>query len=260
MKQRIWLAGVVVFFLSGKAIAQQQPFQTWLTYNHQARLSDKWGYTFDANHRTRGVFPFSSSLTALRASAIYTKNPHVRFLAGYAWFGTHVNASTRFWLHENRLQQQWQHNKARSGLQHVHRVRLEQRWRQEFPTLGSEAVQVAFTFRARYMFQMGGPIFRHPKTNNVALSWQAANEIFLHVGEGLNGSVFDQNRTLGGVVINLGHTLDLAVLYQFIALRQPIRQQTVPVHSIRLTLFHQLDFRKKKKVPTEDDKVPITVD
>jgi hypothetical protein len=240
--------------------AQQQPFQTWLTYNHQARLTDKWGYTFDANFRTRGVFPFTSSLTALRASAMYTKNANVRFLAGYAWFGTHVDASSRFWLHENRFQEQWQHNKKRGGLQHVHRVRLEQRFRQEFTRQGSEDVQVAFTFRARYMFQIGGPIIRNTKTNEVALSWQAANEIFLHAGENLNGSNFDQNRTLGGVVINLGHTLDFAVLYQFIAQRQPIRQQTVPIHSVRFTLFHQLDFRNKKKQPTEEDKVPITMD
>jgi hypothetical protein len=259
MNKRILIAVAFGLFFVGKTMAQQQPFQTWLTYNHQARLTDKWGYTFDANHRTRGAFPFTSSLTALRASAIYTKNSRVRFLAGYAWFATHVDASTRFWLHENRLQQQWQHNTTRQGLQHVHRVRLEQRWRQEFPIRGSEVVEAAFTFRARYMFQLGGPIFRHPKTNDVALSWQAANEIMLHVGEGLNGSIFDQNRTLGGVVINMGNTLDLAVLYQFIALRQPLRQQVVPVHSIRLTLFHQLDFRKKAKAKTED-KVPITSD
>ena len=258
--RRLLLIAIIGLLYASKGYSQKQPFQTWLTYNHQARLTDKWGYTFDVNYRTRGVFPFTSSLTALRASAIYTKNQHVRFLAGYAWFGTHVNASTRFWLHENRFQQQWQHNKTRSGLQHVHRIRLEQRFRQEFVESGSEKVQVAFTFRARYMFQLGGPILRRAKTNEVALSWQAANEIFLHAGENLNGSFFDQNRTLGGVVVNLGRTLDLSVLYQFIALRQPLREQTVPVHSIRLTLFQQLDFRHKRKAATEEERVPVTAD
>jgi hypothetical protein len=102
------------------------------------------------------------------------------------------------------------------------------------------------------MFQVGGPLIKNPKTNRPALSWQAANEIFFHFGENLNGSNFDQNRTLAGVMINLGKTMDLAVLYQFIAQRQPLRETTVPIHSVRFTLFHNLDFRKAKKTQPVD--------
>jgi hypothetical protein len=102
------------------------------------------------------------------------------------------------------------------------------------------------------MFQVGGPLIKNAKTNRPALSWQAANEIFFHFGENLNGSNFDQNRTLAGVMINLSKATDLAVLYQFIAQRQPLRETTVAIHSVRFTLFQNLDFRKAKKTQPVD--------
>lgn len=252
---RFLLTILVFCFLATSASSQQQPFQTWLTYNHQARLSDKWGYTFDLNHRTLGTFPFNSFLSAARAGGVYQVNNALRVTAGYAWFGTIVNGRSRPWLHENRLYQQIQQNKVRNGIQMVQRIRLEQRFRQLFYQSSSDEVNVAFTFRARYMLQFGGPLIKNPKTNRPALSWQAANEIFFHFGENLNGSNFDQNRTLAGVMINLGKTMDLAVLYQFIAQRQPLREKTVGIHSVRFTLFHNLDFRKTKRTQPVD--IPV---
>jgi hypothetical protein len=250
MKGIIILVACCSLVMSVKA--QEQPFQTWLTYNHQARLNDKWGYTFDLNHRTLRTFPFNSFLSAARAGGVYQINNALRVTAGYAWFGTIVNGRSRDWLHENRLYQQIQQNKVRNGIQTVQRIRLEQRFRQQFQQSGSDEVNVAFTFRARYMFQIGGPLIKNPKTNRPALSWQAANEIFFHFGESLNGNYFDQNRTLAGVMINLGKVTDLAVLYQFIAQRQPVRETTVAIHSVRFTLFQNLDFRKAKKTQPVD--------
>lgn len=244
---------ILAFCLLAMSVnAQQQPFQTWLTYNHQARLSDRWGYTFDLNHRTRGVFPFNSSLSAVRFGGVYQLNNALRITAGYAWFGTLVTDRSQRWLQENRLYQQIQQNKVHKGLSMVQRIRLEQRFRQEFIPQPGNDINVAFTFRARYMLQFGGTLINNPRTNRPALSWQAANEIFFHFGENLNGSNFDQNRTLAGVLINFSKTMDLAVLYQFIAQRQPVRQTTQAIHSVRFTLFHNLDFRKVKKTKPVD--------
>lgn len=240
----IWLTVVLVIFLSTNVKAQQ-PFQLWTTYNHQARLSNKWGYTFDLNYRTRGVMPFTSSLAAARFGAMYNLNSKIRITAGYAWFGTFVKDRYQIWLHENRLYQQIQYNTRTTKLQFSQRIRLEQRFRENFFSISSDEVNVYFTFRARYLFQMQGPLLRKSGTDEVILSWQAANEIFFHWGDNIGSTNFEQNRTLAGVVIAANKQIDFAVLYQLILQHQPILQETQPINSVRLTMFHSLDFRKK---------------
>jgi len=244
MKSKVWLVAVLGFFISGKAIAQQ-PFQLWTTYNHQARLSNKWGYTFDLNYRTRGVLPFTSSLAAARFGLMYNINPKIRITAGYAWFGTWVKDRYQIWLHENRLYQQIQYNTRKGNLQFSQRIRLEQRFRQNFFSISSDEVNVYFTFRARYLFQMQGPLLRKSGTDEVILSWQAANEIFFHWGDNIGSTNFEQNRTLAGILISVNKKIDFAVLYQLILQHQPLLQETQPINSVRLTIFHNLDFRKK---------------
>jgi hypothetical protein len=244
MKLPSWLAAAMVIFSGAKAYAQQ-PFQFWATYNHQARLSKKWGYTFDLNYRTRGVLPFTSSLAAARAGMIYHINPKIRITAGYAWFGTWVSDRYQIWLHEHRLYEQIQYNTRSKTLQFSQRIRLEQRFRREFVNVSADEVNVNFTFRARYLFQMQGPLLKKSGTDEVILNWQAANEIFFHWGENISKKNFDQNRTLAGVVIPMGKTIDLAVLYQLIIQHQQLLQTNQVINSVRVILFHNLDFRKR---------------
>jgi hypothetical protein len=245
LKPRLWLVVACGLFFSS-AVYAQQPFQMWATYNHQARLSNKWGYTFDLNYRTRGVLPFTSSLLAARGGITYHVNPKIRINGGYAWFGTFVHDRYQIWLHENRLYQQIQYNTTSKGnLQFSQRVRLEQRFRQNFFSISSDDVNVYFTFRARYLFQVQGPLLRKAGTDKVTLSWQAANEILFHWGDNIDNNNFDQNRTLAGVVIPVNPKIDFAVLYQLILQHQPLLQQTQAINSLRLTMFHNLDLRKK---------------
>jgi hypothetical protein len=239
------LLALFILLLSAKVKAQND-FQIWATYNHQGRLSEKWGYTFDLNYRTRGVFPFNSNLSAARMGINYHLNPNIRITAGYAWFGTHLTDRDKRWLIENRLYEQIQFTKKKRDLQYVQRVRLEQRFRNGFVNNTTEETQVQFTFRARYLFQMQGPLKKEAGTEKVVLSWQAANEIFFHAGdENLRNNYFDQNRTLAGIVISSIPKIDIAVLYQYIIQRQPILQTNQDINSIRLIVFHNLDFRKK---------------
>jgi hypothetical protein len=253
MKGSKWLAVLLCLFLSAKAIAQQ-PWQLWFTYNHAARLSDKWGYTFDLNFRTRGLFPAAAALTAARVGGSYQLKSGARIVAGYAWFGSHVRNREQAFLHENRLYEQIQWGGTKKGLQISQRVRLEQRFREFFLDDTTSRSWVAFTFRARYLIQVQGPLARKKGTDEVNWSWQAANEIFLHAGQGLNGNYFDQNRTLAGVVYSPDRKIDIACLYQLIIQRQPIAQQTQLVNSVRFTFFHKLDFRNSAR---RRDRLPV---
>jgi hypothetical protein len=229
------------FLLGSYWAVGQNPVQLWMTYNNQARFSEKWGLSTDFNYRTRGFFPFNSSLLAGRVGAVYRINDAHTCMAGYALFATKVNGYALDWLPEHRLWQQWQVNQGRETFRWSHRVRTEQRFRSELADATTEDLTFTFTFRARYMFQMQGLWYTTPKGMDV--SWQAANEIMFQFGNPIASSNFDQNRTLFGVVLAPNETISLAILYQFIAQYQAQINEVEPVHSFRLTLFHNLDFR-----------------
>jgi hypothetical protein len=238
------LLGALFLLLGAGSAGAQQPFQIWYTYNHVGLLTDRWGYTFDVNHRTRDILPAEAALTAARVGGIYALTPRLRITAGYAWFGTYVPDIERILLHEHRLYQQAQWTFRPSGLLLSHRIRTEQRWRELLvdPSDSADPVtRTIFNFRARYMLQVSGPLTRPDSTGASLLRWQATNEIFFQTSE--FERLFDQNRTLAGVVWRLTGSLDLATLYQVIVQRRPEFNATQNIHSVRLTLFHTLDFR-----------------
>jgi len=239
------VVGLLLVLLASTANAQQ-PFQTWYAYNQVGRLTDKWGYAFDLNYRTRDVLPAEAAQSAIRVGGSYQFTPSLRVTAGYAWFGTFVPDIDRIWLNENRLYQQAQWNFRPSGLALSHRVRLEERWRELLVDANQPYDPITrhvFNVRARYLIQLTGPLTHRGSTGSAFLSWQVANEIFFQTSD--YPGLFDQNRTLAGVVWRISRTLELATLYQFIVQRRPETNTTQDIQSVRLTLFQSLDFRKK---------------
>jgi len=237
---------MVYFFLWHGYVtkAQTNTQQLWLTYNQQARLSSKWGYLFDVNHRTIDFQKFQSTLSAVRAGATYFVTDQTRISAGYAWFGTHLQNSEKNILIENRLWQQilWLKKYKRTTLSH--RIRVEERFREAYLNSKSD---IRYTTRFRYMLQMQAPIIAAKTPNAFALYAQAADEIMLHTGEGIGTHYFDQNRLLAGVSLSPNRKIELALLYQYIVQHQPSLEETINIHSIRITLLHQLEFRNGGK-------------
>jgi hypothetical protein len=96
------------------------------------------------------------------------------------------------------------------------------------------------------MIQLQGLLIPPKNPDGFQLGWQAANEIMFHAGEKIGNTLFNQNRTLAGVVISPNRKFDFAVLYQLILQHQPVLNNVEEVHSIRLTAFHNLDYRKNR--------------
>jgi hypothetical protein len=252
---KIWLPFFLLWLFAPVLLhAQSDRPQWWFAYNQSARLSDRWGYGFDLNHRSNGVLPVNSTLTAARIGANYHTNTGFRITAGYAWFGTFVPDLERIWLHENRIYEQVQYQHGEGKINFVHRVRIEHRFRRLITDIDQNEIDVFTTNRYRYLFQLDGPIPRAPE-RNTALRWQLANEFFIHNKEEVGFTVFDQNRTLAGVLISPQGSLSLAVLYQLIIQQQPLLREYQTIHSFRVTLFHQLDFRRKATMPDDDIQV-----
>ncbi len=250
-----WLLFILVFPLNGYTTQAQTKPQWWFTYNHSARLSERWSYVFDLNYRTNGLVPLNSSLTAARMGMQYHTPNGFRFVGGYAWFGTFTTSNDRIWLNENRLYEQAQYNHGSGKIKFSHRIRIEQRWRQLFTDSEQNKTDVYFTNRSRYLFQLDGPITRSAE-RQTNLRWQFTNEIFFHNKEEIGYTIFDQNRTLAGVLISPPGGLSLAVLYQLIIQQQPYLREIRTINSFRITLFHQLDFRKNKKKITVEE-IPV---
>jgi Protein of unknown function (DUF2490) len=209
---------------------------------------------FRFDHRTNGIIPFNSSLSAARFGMNYHTKTGFRITGGYAWFGTFVSSSDRIWLHENRLFQQVQYGHKSGKINFVHRFRAEQRWRQMFTDVNQNQTKTFQTNRYRYLLQVDVPL-SNKQEQRVKLRWQVANEYFIHNKEEVGYMLFDQNRTLAGLLITTKEQISLAVLYQLIIQQQPFVRETFTINSIRITLFHQLDFRKKKTILI--DEVPV---
>lgn len=237
----IILAGMILFPVSWLA-AQTAPMQWWFTYNQQARISKKWGYTFDLNHRVQGFEHFTGVVSAARAGATFLFNDQNRITAGYAWFGQHLQGSDKSFLHEHRLWQQYQNIKQSGGKASMHRIRLEERFR-DFKMPGNKYAQ-RYSTRLRYMFQVQGSLVPL-KQKGMGLNWLAADEIFLQAGESIHQHYFDRNRLIAGLVWRFSTSLELATLYQYTLQYNLLQEQLENQHTIRLTLNHNLDFRRK---------------
>ncbi|HSC54962.1 MAG TPA: DUF2490 domain-containing protein [Phnomibacter sp.] len=222
-------------------LAQASPQQFWLTYNQQARLSNKWGYLVDLNHRTSDFEEFNAIVSAARAGGTYYISESFRISAGYAWFGTYTQKAEKQLLNEHRAWQQLQWLKKINRSNFMHRIRLEERFREAF--VNGETT-VRYSTRLRYMAQLQWPIIASTATHPFALYAQGADELMLHAGEGIGTHYFDQNRVLAGLAIQPNKKLEVAALYQLITQYQPSQQTHSNVHGIRLTILHQLDFRR----------------
>jgi Protein of unknown function (DUF2490) len=252
LKKRFWSTLITgstlpVCLLSTDVRAQNSSNQMWYTYNHQAIVSKKWGYMFDLNHRTTNFKSTSSVLSAARVGATYLFDRNHRLTAGYAWFGTHTEGLKGNTLTENRLWEQYQVFKQPGKTSFFHRVRTEQRWRELAPQNGGTHGKTAFSFRARYMYQHQGPIWPITEERKFGVWWQGATEIMLHSGDGIDKHYFDQLRIIGGFILMPSKNLNLAVLYQYINQYRPATEQAYNIHTIRLTLLHQIDFSAHKK-------------
>lgn len=244
--QRLFFSFFILFLITDDTQAQFAKPQWWFSYNQTGRWADRWSYGFDINHRTNGLIPFNSSLTAARVGLNYHTNTGFRVTGGYAWFGTFAPQAKQIWLHEHRLYEQVQFNHTKGDINFVHRLRIEQRWRQQFTNEQLDVTLATFTNRYRYLFQVDGPITALPN-QKTSFRWQLGNEFFIHNKEEVGYMLFDQNRTLAGVVISPTANSSVAILYQLIVQQQPFLRETFLIHSFRITLFQALDFRKLKK-------------
>jgi hypothetical protein len=218
--------------------------QAWFTYQAQSRVSTKWSLGFDVNYRSQRAFFQENFQDAVRVGVTRHITEQTSWSAGYAYFRLYrPMQGPDEKLEEHRFWAQYLLVKSAGIWQLSHRIRAEQRNQEQTlnPVRGRD--DVFNTVRLRYMFTARYPLYQ---TSSVKLPlWlQLANEIMVHYGEEVGHRIFEQNRVVAGLEAGLTHDLFFSTSYMHLIQYQPLAHRWRQSHVVRLTLRHQLDWRK----------------
>jgi len=241
---------LVLFLLGGNALAQQPvktiipQRQAWLGYFNQTRLSHRWGVWLDLHARRIGDDHVNRWNTEIiRPGLTYYASDALRFTAGYAYV-RHFPSSTDLPVRpEHRIWQQVAWNSKIGRLALMQWLRTEQRYNRRVVgnRLGDDyAFNHRFRFNILAQYPLKGETIRPGVLNAVV-----QNEVFINAGKEITYNYFDQNRFFVGLSYPFNKALMAQAGYMNLFQQQPIGNRFTSNHTIRLFLFHTLDFREK---------------
>lgn len=244
MRRCLWLAGMLATckpFAGAQVVTRSQ---VWFTYQAQARVSTKWSLWFDANYRSQRAFFQENFQDAVRVGVTRHITEQASWSAGYAFFRLYRPLQgPDEKLEEHRLWAQYFWLKSAGNWQLSHRIRAEQRNQEQTPNPVRGRDDVFNTVRLRYMFTARYPLHQTPSVK-LPLWLQVADEIMVHYGKGVGYRIFEQNRVVAGLEAGLGHGLFFGASYMHLMQYQPLAERWRQSHVVRLTLRHQLEWRK----------------
>lgn len=217
--------------------------QLWFGYIHQGRISNQWGYWIDIHHRTKSNFAGNLHTEIFRLGGTYFLNNDWRFTLGYAGVLHFPSLNNQSFVRpEHRPWQQVFYTHTWKNVRTANYVRSEQRFLNK---TNGESLSEGFIFRQRFrvstMF-----IFCLDKREFKQGSWGFVlnNEIFFNAYSADKVKVYDQNRAFAGFSYNIHPGVQLHLGYLNIFSLTPKGEEMV--HGVRLSAFHNVDWRKKK--------------
>lgn len=234
-----WHAAFSSFGQAVKTVIPHQ--QAWLGYFNQTRFSTHWGLWADVHHR-RTDFLDRPSVNVLRAGLTYYLADNVRLTAGYAYANSYLSPSGTVRPEHRPWQQVWWSGRA-GRLNLVQWVRAEQRFNRRVrgDQLGDG---YGFNWRFRYNFLLQIPLKGQtiqPGVPNFVLQ----DEVFVNAGKQITYNYFDQNRFFVGFSYPFRKNLLAQVGYMNQFVQQPAGNTFVSNRTLRLFVFHTLDFRRQ---------------
>lgn len=238
---------------------------TWLSYNGNHKLTEKWGlHTEYQLRRNNGLSNPMQHL--IRFGLDYNVNKDVMVTAGWAYIETAAygefaeQVPSKYNNHKFNEQRIWEQlviNHKNSGrFNFDSRFRLEQRWSQSFTNVGTaldpdyvryddtEEGYWKLRHRARYRFRVTVPLTSSKMEDNT-LFLAVADEIFVNIGDRVTANVFDQNRLSAalGWRFTKDSNIQVGYLNQFSQKSDGISKENN--HTITVGYTHNLDFSKK---------------
>ncbi len=217
--------------------------QVWLGYFNQTRISEKFSGWLDL-HARRTDFLDRWATTIIRPGLTYHLSEQVRLTVGYAYVSHWPAQETQRTIRpEHRLWQQinWGSKIHRTQLNQW--VRLEERFNRN---LQNDALQEGyqFNYRARYMITLLRPFKGETVTPGVPFV-VLNDEVHINFGKEILFNYFDQNRLFVGLGYPFRKNLNAQLGYMQVFQQLPAGNRFFNTHTLRLFVFHTLDFRNK---------------
>lgn len=242
---------ITVWYLLAADAAAQEPKnidydeQLWYGYFNQTRFNARWGMWLDVQYRTKNHFIRHPFQFVVRPGLTYYINDQTRLTGGYAYF-IHYPADNhpgiaqpehRFWQ-----QVQWQTVYKKVSTQQA--FRFEQRFRREVDAPDRLGEDYHFNYRMRFNFQMQVPL-TSKRFEKGDVSFVVGNEVMVNFGKQIVYNYFDQNRFSTGLRYYYRGRNNLLLGYQHVFVASSQKATYRVIQAIRLTLFHNMDLRKK---------------
>ncbi len=250
MRKQIFTIFAFILF-AGMSLAQpakqvRESTQLWGAYFLQARLTDQLGLWTDVHLRTKEDLLSDLSQGIVRVGLMYYLNDHAKLTAGYAFVNHfpaegHANISQP----EHRPWQQIQWHTNTSKLRLTQWLRLEERFRRKIRDDDNLAEGYSYGTRLRYNFLAAWPLTRKG-TAPGGLSLILNDEIHMNLGRKVVYNHFDQNRFFVGLGFQTGKHTSLQAGYMNVFQQLAAGNVYRNLHTARVFLFQNLDFRKVK--------------
>ena len=221
--------------------------QTWISINTAFRFSNRWGAVGDFHFRSDNFFKNDYFYFA-RVGGVYWVKDRYPIIAGIAHLWLAPAEGNNAWANENRIYQQWSAVTPQGGVSILHRIRLEQRWR-DLVMKDRVEEKKQFSIRLRYLASFEVKLAQDPKKPKLIIS----DEILVQFGKTTVYNTFDQNRFFCGLKIPLSDKLSCDVGYMNILQQAQSGYQYDLSHVFRLFFYFNLDLAKGVSLSSIED-------
>ncbi len=216
--------------------SRTNPYGQWLVYTGDNRINKKVGIHSEVQLRNY-LLKNTIAQSLVRVGVNWYLDPTVMLTAGYGFFYTTPSPDnkTANTVSENRAWQQVILRHRTKVLFMEHRYRLEQRFIKN-------VTQDKFTYdtRIRYRFQAIIPLYSlSPHLRHFFVSGN--NEIFVNIGRGVSGEIFDRNRLYGGLGYQVSPNLNFQVGYMNQLISVPSLSKADIGHHLQISVAYNMD-------------------
>jgi hypothetical protein len=238
-----WLVPGVARGQTEKEINEQAQF--WWSINSTLRLTERWGAVGDV-HIRRNDFIQDPSFYFLRFGAHRWITDTLAVTLGYAhsWVAP-AQEDWHTWTQEDRIYQQIQYSSRLGTVGVLHRLRNEQRWREEVVD-DVQTGERELTNRVRYLFSVTIPVSVKPAVPSLVVS----DEILVQFGSGVVTNTFDQNRLFAGIKQRVSRDWSFDLGYMLVYQQKASGDQYDLNHTLRWFFYWTPDFTRME--PTHD--------
>jgi len=227
--------------------------ELWTGLYTKYRVGEKLYYYGEYHFRTRDQLVQNIAQVYLRFGMSYIIDKSLEVTAGFVtplyWAPPEFNNVEEPFdkvVPQYRLWQQLLFVQSVSKAKVYHQIRTEQRWRRDW------RVDSPFklTYRWRYKLATYIPLNSYKLQKGTVFA-SLNNEIFIQSGKSIILNPFEENRTFLGLGYILNENLQFQGGYTFSYQQRPSGIDYVNRGLVRLAIYHNLDFTKRKREEIE---------